>query len=463
MLKILTEEAISSKASSNSEHGFFGHPKGLFYLAFTEVWERFSFYGMTALLILYMVNQLLLPGHVENVGGFEVFRATIEALTGPLSTLSLASLIYGLYAGFVYFTPVFGGLIADRWIGQRNAVVIGALLMSAGHLAMAFERTFLVALLLLIFGSGFLKGNISAQVGALYPVEDQGQRTRGFVIFSTAINTGAIFGPLVCGYLAQVYGWYYGFGIAAIFMLFGLATYLYGYRYLPAKVEDLGLGTPSLSKEEKRRVFALLSVIAITMFQSASYLQHFNVFKIWIQEEVDLSLGTFNIPVPWFQSIDSFATILAVPILFVLWKWQASRDNEPKELQKIGIGAWITGGSYLVLLIGIFLAGDGLVNPFWPTLSALGMGISFIYQAPTLLSLISRAAPASINATMMGVIFISLFISNLVVGWLGGFYESLSSSQFWLMHAAISAVGGILILIFGSKLDSVLSAKESMS
>jgi len=149
-------------ASPAVPHAFAGHPKGLYYLAFTEAWERFSYYGMTALVVLYMVNQLLLPGHVEYVVGFEALRAALESVRGPLSAQALASQIFGLYAGFVYFTPLLGGLVADRWIGQRNAVVIGALSMTGGHLAMAFEQSFLLALLLLVVGSGFLKGNISA-------------------------------------------------------------------------------------------------------------------------------------------------------------------------------------------------------------------------------------------------------------------------------------------------------------
>src|SRR5256714_15145432 len=161
---------------------FLGHPKGLFYLAFTEGWERFSFYGMTALVVLYMVNQLLLPGHVEHIGGFSAFRAAVESLVGPLSTQALASQIFGLYSGFVYFTPLLGGMIADRWIGQRNGVVIGALSMSAGHIAMTFDRSFLGALLLLVIGSGFLKGKFSAPAGALYSPKDGARRTRGFGI-----------------------------------------------------------------------------------------------------------------------------------------------------------------------------------------------------------------------------------------------------------------------------------------
>ncbi len=268
-----------------------GHPRGLFYLAFTEAWERFSYYGMTALVVLYMVNQLLLPGHVEHIAGFAAFRTAVESVMGPLSTQALASQIFGLYTGFVYFTPLLGGLIADRWIGQRNAVVIGALSMSGGHLAMAFEQSFLLALLLLVVGSGFLKGNISAQVGALYPRDDEARRTRGFALFSMGINFGAVAGPLLCGLLAQVYGWHYGFGVAAIFMLAGLATYLSGYRHLPARVSRRTHEGATLTAADWRVIAALVVVMAITVFQSIAYYQLANVLPVWIQEHVALQVG----------------------------------------------------------------------------------------------------------------------------------------------------------------------------
>src|ERR1700759_10376 len=316
---------------------FLGHPKGLLYLAFTEAWERFSYYGMTALVVLFMVNQLLLPGHVEHIAGFSGFRATLESLFGPLSMQALASQIFGLYSGFVYFTPLLGGMIADRWIGQRNAVVIGALSMSAGHVAMAFDQSFLLALLLLVVGSGFLKGNISAQVGALYPAEDEAWRTRGFVIFSTAINVGAVVGPLLCGLLAQVYGWHYGFGIAAIFMLLGLVTYLYGYRHLPARVERRQFEGTRLTAGQWRVVFALIVVITITIFQSTAFYQVFNVNSIWIQQHVALNLGHFRIPVPWFQSVNSLFSIIGVPLVLWIWNRQALRRHEPDDLAKIGM------------------------------------------------------------------------------------------------------------------------------
>jgi POT family proton-dependent oligopeptide transporter len=435
---------------------FFGHPRGLFFLAFTEAWERFSFYGMTALLVLYMVNQLLLPGHVEHIAGFAAFRGALESVTGPLSALSLASLIFGLYSGFVYFTPVFGGLIADRWIGQRNAVVIGALSMTGGHLAMAFDQTFLPALLLLVVGSGLLKGNISAQVGALYPAEDEARRTRGFAIFSMAINFGAVCGPLLCGLLAQLYGWHYGFGIAAVFMLAGLVTYLYGYRHLPATVARRTRTGERLSSDDWRVVAALAAVLSITVFQSTCYFQLYNVFKVWIQDHVDLSVGEFTIPVPWYQSVDALASVLAVPVLFAIWRYQASRRGEPGELEKIGIGAWLAAGSQLILVAAILLTPGDLVHPAWPAICAGGMGVAFLYYWPTTLALVSRAAPARINATMMGIAFLSFFVANNFVGWIGGFYERISPAQFWLLHAAISAGGGISILLFGKPLGRVL-------
>src|SRR3954451_1657622 len=197
-------------AAVPADAGPFGHPKGLFYLAFTEAWERFSYYGMTALLALYMVDQLLHPGHAEHVLGLAPLRHLFE-LRGPIGDQAFASLIFGWYSGLVYFTPVLGGLLADRLLGTRATVILGALLMSAGHIAMAFDASFLIALGLLIAGSGCLKGNISAQVGQLYPLAAESLRTQGYTIFSAGINVGAVAGPLACGAIALAYGWHAGF------------------------------------------------------------------------------------------------------------------------------------------------------------------------------------------------------------------------------------------------------------
>ena len=452
---------IEAAIAPPGDRAFMGHPRGLFYLAFTEAWERFSFYGMTALVVLFMVNQLLLPGHVEQIVGFAGFRAALESMFGPLSTQALASQIFGLYSGFVYFTPILGGFVADRWIGQRSAVVIGALSMSAGHIAMVFDQSFLLALALLVLGSGFLKGNIAAQVGSLYPPDDAARRSHGFVIFSTGINIGSIAGPLLCGLLAQVFGWHYGFGIAALFMLLGLATYLHGYRFLPARVERKSSDGDRLTAADRRIVFALIGVMAIAVFQSVAYYQLYNANAVWIERDVALDLGAFRIPVAWFQAINAAFCVVGVPLLFWIWKRQALRGREPGDLAKIGTGAWLSAASNGVL-VGAILASRGVpVLPVWPLLYSGGLGIAFMYYWPTLLALVSRAAPATVNSTLMGLCYMVMGLANLLVGWVGSFYEKMSPAAFWTLHAAIGAAGGLLVLAFGKRLARVLQPSES--
>jgi POT family proton-dependent oligopeptide transporter len=438
--------------------GIFEQPKGLYYLAATEAWERFSYYGMTALVVLYMVNQLLLPGHVENIAGFPAFRAALEGVFGPMSTQALASQIFGLYSGFVYFTPVIGGWIADRFIGQRNAVVAGAVLMSAGHLAMAFDQSFLAALALLILGSGLLKGNIAAQVGTLYAIDDETNRVRAYTIFQTGINAGAVLGPIVCGLLAQLYGWHTGFGAAALFIVIGLVTYLIGYRHLPARVERTASDSRPLTPAEWRRIGAICAVLAIVVCHATSYFQSFNTAAVWTQDHVDLDAAGFVIPVPWFNSVDPLFSILGVPVVFALWRRQAeSRAGvEPGELEKIGVGAWLLAVGNLILVAAILAFGNDGLSPIWPFLYFAMMGISFLFYWPVVLALVSRSAPAPVNATMMGVAYLTLFVASNIMGRLGGLYETLSPAVFWGLHAAIAAAGGVAVLVFGGAITRAL-------
>jgi len=209
-----------------------GHPAGLFVLFFTEMWERFSYYGMRSLLVLYMVDHLFLgPETGQNVLGFGLVKGGLEAVFGPLEPQALSSQIYGLYTAFVYLTPFFGGMLADRVIGQRRAVILGAVLMAIGHFLMAAESLFFPALLFLILGNGAFKPNISTQVGSLYPPGDP-RRDRAFTIFYMGINLGAFFSPLVCGTLGQRLGWHYGFAAAGVGMVAGLCLYLLGQHTL---------------------------------------------------------------------------------------------------------------------------------------------------------------------------------------------------------------------------------------
>ena len=440
---------------------FFGEPWPILYLAFTEAWERFSFYGMSALLVLYMSQTLLLPGHADHIAGFKAFRGGLEFVFGPMSTIALASEIYGLYSAFVYFTPVLGGLVADRWLGRRHAVMLGAVLMSAGHLAMAFDASFLVALALLIVGCGLLKGNISAQVGGLYRTDDSAGRTRGFAIFSIGINVGAVAGPLACGLLAQLYGWHVGFALAGVLMLMGLATYLVGYRHLPPDRGAARTATvhPPLTGAQWRVVFALMAVMALTICQSIAYYQNTNINLIWINQHVNLDMLGFHVPVAWFNSIDSAVSIAFVPILFALWRRQASGRGEPGEIAKIATGAWIAAAANLLLVLSC------LAGPRSPAIVPIAydvlLGIAFLYYWPTILALVSRLAPPRLNSTLMGVVFLSLFISNNVVGRLGQFYETMGPTAFWTLHTAIAASGGVLAMVLMRPLERILNTSGS--
>ncbi len=455
-----TEAAAPQTAPART---FFGEPRALAYLAFTEAWERFSYYGMTALLVLYMTQALFLPGHIGGIAGFKVFRSVVEGVFGPMTPLALASQVYGLYTAMVYFTPVLGGLIADRWLGRRTAVILGAISMSAGHIAMAFDGSFLAALALLIVGSGLLKGNISTQVGELYSEHDSEERTRGFAIFSMGINVGAVGGPLLCGLLAQLYGWHVGFGLAGFLMLIGLATYVAGFRYLPDKKRVDGPVTAKtpLTRRDLGVIAALGVVTLITVFQSIAYYQNSNIALVWIDAKVDLNFLGFHVPVAWFNSIDPLASVVGVPILFGLWRWQAARGAEPGDIGKIAWGAWIAALANLVIVAGCMIWQR--IPVMAPILYDVLLGIAFLYYWPTLLALVSRAAPASIKGTLMGAVFLSLFISNTLVGWLGGFYERLGPTGFWALHMGIAIAGGVLATLLARPLKRILAPHETQT
>ena len=429
--------------------GFLNHPPGLTYLAFTELWERFSYYGMTALLALYLRKQLLLPEHAGHVLGLGALRHLFE-FRGAMSNEAFASLIYGWYGGLVYFTPILGGWVADRWLGAKRTVTAGALLMSAGHLAMTFDASFLIALLLLILGSGFLKGNISAQVGALYPQAAQSLRSRGFTIFSTAINIGAVLGPLGTGAVAAVYGWHAGFALAAALMLLALVIYLAGQRHLPeprARTRERE-GAPALTEEEKRRTFAIVGVIALIVFPSIAYPMIWNIGIVWIDQYVDLATRFGTVPASWFNAVDSFASIVVAAPLIGLWAWQARRRREPDSLTKMAIGSAIIGASALLLMAGSALAGGGAarVSVWWALACFFGMGTGFMWYWPVTLALVSQSAPTKFNATMVSASFLATFAGSVLMGWVGSFYDEMSPAAFWTLDACIGFAGALVTM-----------------
>lgn len=434
------------------------HPRGLWVLAFTELWERFSYYGMMALLALYMTKQLLQPGHAEHVWGLAALRHFFE-FRGPMSDIAFTSLVFGWYGGLVYFTPILGGLVADRWLGTRRTVTLGAVLMAAGHLAMSLDETFLIALLMLILGSGCLKGNITTQVGALYPVEAESLRQRGYAIFSTGINVGAVIGPLATAGVAAAFGWHAGFAVAAVLMLLALAVYLGGGRHLPQGRPTRVAATdlPPAEACDSRRLIALGVIVALVIPASVGFLMISGIGMIWIDGHVNLATPLGAVPVGWFNSLDSFSSILIAPCLIVLWAWQARRQREPSGLTKIAIGSLLVALSSLCFAAGSALSPQpGTVPAVWALAGYLGMGVAFMWYWPVLLALVSSSAPARVNSTMMGATFLALFIGSISGGWLGSFYDQMSPAAFWTINAAVPAAGGLLALILRGPLQRAL-------
>ncbi|MBU0826161.1 MAG: peptide MFS transporter [Alphaproteobacteria bacterium] len=430
----------------------FGHPRGLAYIVFTETWERFSFYGMQALLVLYMTLHLFQPENSVQVLGFEGYRAAMANVFGSLSPQALAAQTFGLYVGFVYFMPVFGGLLGDRYLGRKKSVIIGAVFMAFGHFLMAFEAYFLFALLALVVGSGFLKGNLAAQVGYLYAVNDK-RRDEGFSVYVFGINVGAFVAPLICGTLGELYGWHYGFGAAGIGMLIGLAIYLLGGRYLPPERNRADTTERvRLQPGDGAKITGILAMLAITALYWTAQSQVWNSYPLWIKDQVDRDLGFAMVPVTWFQSLDSLAVLLLAPAVLWLWKRQSRRAAEPADLTKIGLGCAVFAAACLLLSVGEFMAGSGKVAILWPVLFHFVCAVGFLYLGPIALALTSRAAPAAVNAMMVSCYYLAIFAGSFASGWLGRFYETMAPAAFWAMHGAVVGSGALLILLFGRPL-----------
>jgi POT family proton-dependent oligopeptide transporter len=444
---------VDAQSRFARDRDLFGQPRGLLFIGSTELWERVSFHGMQALLVLYMVERLLLPGHIGNIFGFSGFRAALEAVTGPLSVQALASQIFGLYIGFVYLVPVFGGLLGDRVLGRRRAVALGALLMTAGHFCMAFEASFLAALLLLIVGAGVLRGNLASQVGDLYAENDH-RRETAFQIYYGALNVGAFVAPLITGVLAQTYGWQYGFGFAGLGMFVGLVVYLWGGRDLPPDaVRSVGAVRPKLSPRERRVALVMVLMLPIFTLFWIAQTQIWNTYNLWVRDHVDLAVGSWRMPIPWLQAVDSLGVIVLLLPLLRFWRWQNGRSIEPDDLTKLAIGCLLFGGA-IAWLAGGQLAADstGKVPLVWALAYHFLSAVGYLYFAPVAVAVFSRTAPASINAMMIGVYYLSIFAGSLISGRLGGLYERLSAAEFWLIHASCVAAGGVLILLFASRL-----------
>ncbi len=455
----------STERSSDAfpEQDIFGHPRGLTFLFATEMWERFSYYGMRALLVLYMVKYLLLPGHAENVIGLDALKRGFESLLGPLGTQPFSSHIYGLYTGLVYLTPLFGGILADRVLGQHRTIVLGATLMAVGHFMMAFEPLFLFALTMLILGNGAFKPNISAQVGGLYAQGDR-RRDRAYSIFYVGINVGAFLAPLICGSLGEELGWHYGFAAAGVGMTIALLIYVRALPILPPDEFHRAMTRVAekkpLDRKEWLGILALIALFLPTTFFWATYEQQGNTIVLWADDHTDryvnLLLWRGEIPITWFQAFNPFLIFAFTPFVVGLWARQAKRGTEPSTVVKMALGCFGVALANLIMVGAAWSAAGDEASWLWLLGYFVVITIGELYLSPIGLSLVSKIAPARMVSMLMGFWLATSFAGNFIAGWLGSFWSGMDKLMFFLMIAGIAAVAGAVILAFDRPLRSVI-------
>jgi POT family proton-dependent oligopeptide transporter len=435
-------------------------PPGLFLLFGVEMWERFSYYGMRAFLVLFLVS---------TAGGFGW-------------TKEQASHLYGWYTGLVYLTPLVGGYLADRFLGTHRALIIGGTVIAAGHfcLAVPARLTFFLGLLLIVVGTGFFKSNVSTMVGQLYRTRDR-RRDAGFTIFYMGINTGAMFGPLACGYLAksQRFGWHWGFGAAGVGMVLGLVTYLvFKKRYLPGIGEAPAVlaSTPkneertALSTDDKRAMAAIGVLAFFNMFFWLAFEQAGSSMSFFAEERTRHELLGVELLAPYFQSVNPIGIIVLAPAFAWIWTRLAARGREPSTPAKFAMGLFLVGAGFVVMVVAARLSDGGvLVSPMWLITAYLIHTCGELCLSPVGLSMVTKLAPVRFASLMMGVWFLAFFFSDLVAGLLAGTVEQIERGQvfhvlggqadFFLMFVVMTFAAGLALVALSSAVKRLMRGR----
>ena len=412
------------------------HPRGLSTLFFTEMWERFSYYGMRAFLILYMTAPVVAGGL-----GFPVERAAS---------------IYGTYTGSAWAAAIIGGIIADRGLGQYRSVLIGGIIIAAGHFTLAFRALpfFYTGLALIVIGTGLLKPNVSAMVGSLYEEGDT-RRDAGFSIFYMGINLGGFLGPIIAGYLAQKVDWHIGFACAGVGMALGLTQYVLGKERLRPALNKLSLkpktaaaGGPSSQEWRRMATIAILFVFAAVFW--GAYEQAGSTLNLFADRYTRLSAFGLPFPSSWFQAVPSIFVIVLAPVMAALWVRLGSR--EPSSPAKFALGLLFAGLAFLLLVPAARIAqsGEGVhVSPWWLVGAFFVIEIGELALSPVGLSVVTKLAPARIVGVMMGVWLLSIAVGDKLAGWTAGFFTTLPlPTLFWyvaVVTLVAAAVLGVLV------------------
>ena len=420
------------------------HPRGIYILFFTEMWERFSYYGMRAILILYLVKY---------------FNYSDE----------FAGSVYGAYTGLVYLTPILGGYIADRFIGFKNAIFLGGILMMCGHISLAISSIefFYLGLLLLILGNGFFKPNISTYLGTLYKDKPE-LKDSGFTIFYMGINLGGMFGPLLCGYLGEVHGWHYGFGLAGVGMLAGLIVFKLGLPTLAAEEVKGSLvseGENSSNSElltpvEKIRILVILILSIFTMFFWFAFEQAGSSMNLFADRYMDRNLFGKEIPASLFQSVNAFLILVFAPLFARLWTELGEKNKEPNTPLKFSLAFVLLGIGFLFLVFGsrgIEHSSVVKTSMVWLILAILFHTLGELCISPVGLSMVSKLSPPRFGGLLMGVWFLSNAISHYVAGFFSGKMGQFANlSEFFLIFVYTSFTSAIILFLLNKKLNTMM-------
>jgi POT family proton-dependent oligopeptide transporter len=405
-----------------SQPSWFGQPRGLTILFLTEMWEIFSYYGMRALLVYYMTKELMI-GQRQ------------------------ASFVYGAYTAIAYFTPIFGGVIADRWLGKRRAVIIGGSIMAAGHFMMTFEPLLYAALATIALGNGLFLPSLPSQINDLYKPDDH-RRAWAYNVYYVGINIGGFLAPLVCGTLGEFYGWHWGFGAAGLGMLAGLLIYILGGRYLPDPVRIARpVSDAAAFKGGHRATFVLLFAIglAVTIFRAA-YEQIGNTVALWADVGVDRAAAFMTIPMTWFQSLNPLMVFLMTPVLLAHWRRRAHAGREQSSMQKMATGAFVVAAAYVLLAMAALHAGAGRASWLWLVAFFVVFTFGELYILPTGLGLFARLAPLGFGATTVAAWFLAIFGGSAAAGAVGALWSLMGHAEFFAILALTAAIAGAVLL-----------------
>ena len=460
--------------ATRKDTAFLGHPVGLGWLAFSELWERFSYYGMQALLVLYLSKWLLLPGHVEHVLGFGPFSRFMASAYGAHSVQAMAIAITTFYAAWVYGTPILGGLLADRLIGRTRTVILGASLMTLGQFLMMFDATFLIAIAFLLFGVGCFKGNIASQVGDLYSHDDP-RRADGFQIYFLGIQVAVIVAPFVCSTLGESVDWRLGFAAAGVAMLIGLTVYLLGRSHYPPEPlrrrsqadPSPGAERPPLTSRDFKAIIILVALLPVLALSIVGNQQIFAAYLIWAGKYYQTVFFGYQMPIGWMLSIDAVVSTILMTGVIAFWRWWGRHWREPDEITKIVIGTAISALAPLTLaaISAHVDASEKPVTLAWAIPFHVLNDLGFANVLPVGLALYSRAAPKGLGGVMIAVYYLHLLLGNMLTGRIGTLLGTIPTPTFWLVHVATMALSAALLLVarfaFGSTLAPAYEAPHA--